>query len=64
MRYIRSEVNMNEPFNTLRKSGFLPAKSRLISFATRVTSFNMSCSLMETVNILSFICMVSINGSF
>ena len=28
------------------------------------TSFNMSCSLMETVNILSFICMVSINGSF
>ncbi len=30
---------MNEPFSTLRNRGFFPARSRLISFATRVTSF-------------------------
>ena len=59
MRCIRSAVNMNEPFSTLRKSGFLPARSRLISLATRLTSFSISSSLMETVNFLSLICMLS-----
>ena len=37
MFFIRSAVNINEPFRTLRNRGFLPARSRLISFATRVT---------------------------
>ena len=64
MFFIRSAVNINEPFRTLRNRGFLPARSRLISFATRVTSFRMSCSLIETVNFLSFICMVSIRDRF
>ena len=64
MRFIRSAVNMNEPFSTLRNSGFLPARSRLISAATRSTSFRMSASGMETAKRLSFICIWFIVDDF
>ncbi len=36
---IKSAANMNAPFNTLKNKGLVPSKSRLISLATRATSF-------------------------
>ena len=38
---------MNAPFNTLKNKGLVPSKSRLISLATRATSFKIRSSGMK-----------------
>ena len=52
---IKSAANMNAPFNTLKNKGFVPSKSRLISLATRATSFKIRSSGMKGVKRLSLI---------
>ena len=43
------------PFNTLKNKGLVPSKSRLISLATRATSFKIRSSGMKGVKRLSLI---------
>ena len=52
---IKSAANMNAPFNTLKNKGLVPSKSRLISLATRATSFKIRSSGMKGVKRLSLI---------
>ena len=52
---IKSAAKIKDPFNMAKKTGSEPAKSRLISPATRFTCFNISASGIDTANFLSFI---------